>query len=96
MKLYWKHHLAVHFETGLAPISNNGVGIGGAVFYDFHEMVDIIGEKKYYVCPVLLEDNEIEKIDKNLFRSKVCRVGIGDFCSFAKWKKIIANNGLKI
>lgn len=90
-KLYWKHHLSIHFQNGLAPISNNGVGIGGHVFSDFDKMIDVIGESKYYVCPVMLEDSELEKIEDNIFCSKVCRIGVGDFCSVGKWKQDMKN-----
>ena len=85
--LYWKHHLAQHFIEGKAPIKNNGVGAGGDVFLDFDKMADKIGKDKYWVCPVELWDDEVVFMEDNIYRSKVKKIGIGDFGPISYWEK---------
>ena len=85
-RLYWKPHIASDFINGTAPVGNNGVGIGGDIFYNFDQMCSIISDD-YWVCPVILGDNEIIIRSDNIFRSKVSRIGIGDFAAISYWRE---------
>ena len=84
--IVWKHHLSDNFKNGKSPISNNGVGKGGTIFFDLNKIEELLGKDKYWVVPVMMDENEFEVLDEDTAESKVDRIGLGDFASIDEWR----------
>ena len=93
LRLFWKAHIASDFTNGIAPQENNGVGKGGDVFQNFNNMIKSIGRDKYYICPILLDDSEVENIAFNIFRAKVSVVSSGQFNTVDYWSTVLKELG---
>ena len=90
--IFWKCHIASDFESGNAPVGNNGVGIGGHCFRDFNDMCSRIDVQRYYAIPVVLFPWEYRDCGDGIVESLVDRMGIGEFSAIGRIKSITECN----
>ena len=83
--VYWKHHVAFHFVDDPTLTKNNGVEKGGDVFSDFGFMVKTIGCDKYYIAPILMDEEDLIDNKDETYRSKINKKSIGDFAPVKTW-----------